>query len=239
MPKSKSNCPFCDSARHKACDCAFHFDGKRDVLEKCMLMTEMPNFDSYTKNELKFIAFITPHKKTILRTIGPEEWEYKPIPLTLCKSKMEKALRERWATMQEANKQQTQRICEDGCSMCTGKRHETYCWSIQKGEWTLSESESKYEEKITTKCGHTFCVPCLDTIYWWPDSFYKRPKSNHPIPNHISHGRSNGITLHYKKCPDCKTVLYQNSKDLLREDYYYHGRPDDYSYKLENKRMIV
>ncbi len=80
-----------------------------------------------------------------------------PFHLHYVNQKWRRHLRERWATMQEANKQQTQRICEDGCSMCTGKRHETYCWSIQKGEWTLSESESNMKTKITTKWRlHTF-----------------------------------------------------------------------------------
>jgi len=195
MSESTQSCTFCDSKRHNDTDCLHTFNGKRNLLESCMLMTEIPDFKSYTKKELKFVAYITPNKKTILRTMGSDEWEYEPIPLTLCKSKMEKALKERWETMQEANKQEKHPICNTGCSICTGKRKETYSWSIETGEWSLSESESKYEDKFTTKCGHTFCKPCLDTIHWWPDSFYKRPKSN-------------GITLHYKKCPDCKTVLY-------------------------------
>ena len=68
---------------------------------------------------------------------------------------------------------------------------------LKMGGWSLSESESKYEKKFTTKCGHTFCKPCLDTIHWWPDSFYKRPKSKHPIPNHISHrlSKRDNLTL--------------------------------------------
>ena len=226
------NCSFCDSTRHNDAHCAHNFNGKRNLLEKCMRMDEMPDFNSYTKKELKFVAYITPNKKTILRTMGSDEWEYDPIPLTLCKSKMENALKDRWGSLHEASKHEKHPICNTGCSICSGNRKETYCWSIENGGWSLSESESKYEEKFTTKCGHTFCKPCLDTVGWWPDSFYKRPKSKHPIPNHISHGRSNGITLHYKKCPDCKTVLYQNIKDLLREDYYNWG-PDDDSFVLD------
>jgi len=197
-----------------------------------MRMDEMPNFNSYTKKELKFVAYITPNKKTILRTMGSDEWEYDPIPLTLCKSKMENALKDRWGSLHEASKQEKHPICNTGCSICTGNRKETYCWSIENGGWSLSESESKYEDKFTTKCGHTFCKPCLDTIHWWPDSFYKRPESKHPNPNHISHRRSKGITLHYKKCPECQTVLYQNSKDLLGQDYY-NGVPDDDSFVLD------
>ena len=203
MSESIQTCPFCDSKRHSEANCAHGFNGRRRLLEKCMLMSEMPDFSSYTKKEFKFIAYITPNKKTIIRTMGSDDWEYDPIPLTLCKSKMEKALKERWKAMQEANKQEKHPICNTGCSICTGKRKETYCWSIENGGWSLSESESKYEDKFTTKCGHTFCRPCLDTIHWWPDA--------------IKEGRmSNCITLHYKKCPDCKTVLYQNSSHFLR-----------------------
>ena len=224
MPNKRMNCLFCDSTSHILSKCVYGFNGKRETLEKCMLANGMPQFQSYTKKELKFVAYITPNKKTILRTMGSDEWEYEPIPLTLCKSKMEKALKERWVSLHEANKQEKHPICNTGCSICAGKRKETYCWSIENGGWSLSESESKYEEKFTTKCGHTFCKPCLDTINWWPDSFYKRPESKHPNPNHISHRTNKGITLHYKKCPECKTVLYQNSKDLLRQDY--NGDPD-------------
>jgi hypothetical protein len=198
-----------------------------------MIMDEIPDFNSYTKKELKFVAYITPNKKTILRTMGSNEWEYDPIPLTLCKSKMENALKDRWRSLHEASKHEKHTICNTGCSICSENRKETYCWSIENGGWSLSESESKYEEKFTTKCGHTFCKPCLDTVGWWPDSFYKRPKSKHPNPNHISHHMSNGITLHYKKCPDCKTVLYQNIKDLLREDYYYNELDPHAPLKLE------
>mgnify|MGYP006089319095 FL=1 len=233
MSLSTPSCTFCDSKRHNETDCLHTFNGRRDILEGCMLMDEMPDFNSYTKKELKFVAYITPNKKTILRTMGSNEWEYKPIPLTLCKSKMENALKDRWGSLREASKHEKHPICNTGCSICSGNRKETYCWSIENGGWSLSESESKYEEKFTTKCGHTFCKPCLDTVDWWPDSFYKRPKSKHPIPNHISHHMSTGITLHYKKCPDCKTVLYQNIKDLLREDYYYNELDPHAPLKLE------
>ena len=233
MSKTTQTCPFCDSKRHCEADCAHGFDGKRRLLENCMLMNEIPDFKSYTKKELKFIAYITPNKKTILRTMGSDEWEYDPIALTLCKSILERDLKERWETMQEANKQEKHPMCNTGCSICTGKRKETYSWSIETGEWSLSESESKYEEKITTKCGHTFCKPCLDTVNWWPNYVKQRPISRHPIHNHVSHYMSRDVTVHYKNCPVCKKALHEDASDLLREDYYYDGRPDDYSYKLE------
>ena len=85
MPKSIQNCSFCDSKRHNETDCVHNFNGRRNLLETCMSMNEMPNFHSYTKKELKFVSHITPHTNTIIRTRGSEEYEYDPIPLTLCK----------------------------------------------------------------------------------------------------------------------------------------------------------
>ena len=220
----KTNCLFCDSTSHTLSECTFNFNRRRHILETCMLSKDgLPDFKSYTKKELKFVAYITPNKKTILRTIGPVEWEYDPIPLTLCKSKLEKAMSERWETMQEATKQETQRICDDGCSICTGKRCETYYWSIETGEWILSENDHTYKKKITTKCGHTFCVPCLNTVQWLPNYRKQRPKSIHPNPNHVSHHMSRDVTVCYKRCPVCKTDLLEDASDRLREDYYYNN----------------
>jgi hypothetical protein len=209
MPKSKSNCPFCDSARHKACDCAFHFDGKRDLLEKCMLMTEMPNFDSYTKKELKFIAFITPHKNTTLRIMGPEEYEYDPVPLTLCKSKMEKALQVRWEALQSAKNHTKQVTCTNYCYICCERGYETHNWSIETGDWIRSESARKYDPKTTIECGHTFCTHCWNNIPSYCSHYEYLDKDEYPeaVGFPFEHNKIQAH-VHYQYCPGCNTRVY-------------------------------
>jgi hypothetical protein len=182
-----------------------------------MRMDEMPDFGSYTKKELKFVAYITPNKKTILRTMGSDEWEYYPIPLTLCKSKMENALKDRWGSLHEASKQEKHPICNTGCSICTGNRKETYCWSIENGGWITPETERKYDEKITTKCGHTFCKYCWDSTGWFVNHWEVIDKRVFPhIPGHYNHdATSRGknfiqVFIHARRCPVCNDTIYKD-----------------------------
>jgi hypothetical protein len=186
-----------------------------------MLMTEMPDFQSYTKKELKFVSHITPHTNTIIRTLGSEEYEYDPIPLTLCKSKMAKALQVRWDALQSAKKQTKHPICNDGCSICSGKRRETYNWSIEHGDWIMADYDSIYDHKTISKCcKQTFCTPCWVRQQCYCSHYEIIDKTLHPDIRGVSMGRNKvQAFVHYKQCPECDTKVYlEEWYDRVRRD---------------------
>ena len=100
MPSRKQNCPFCDSPHHVAFDCFNSLNGRRVILDKCMMSQEIPDFQSYTKKELKLVAYITPYKDTMARISGKRYSGYDPISLTLSKSRLVERLIDRWNTLE-------------------------------------------------------------------------------------------------------------------------------------------
>ena len=221
MPSRIHNCLFCDSARHTHLDCTTNINGRRKVLETCMLMTEMPDFQSYTKKELKFVSHITPHTNTTIRTLGQDEYEYEPIPLTLCTSKRANALQTRWETLQNAKKQHKHPICNDGCSICSGKRRETYNWSIEHGEWIMANYDSLYDNKTISKCcGQTFCTPCWVSRQCYCSHYEIIDKILFPDIRGVSMGRNKvQAFVHYQQCPGCDAKAYvEEWYDRVRRD---------------------
>ena len=213
-------CPFCDSKRHSETDCVHKFNGRRNILETCMSMNEMPNFHSYTKKELKFISHITPHTNTIIRTLGSEEYEYDPIPLTLCKSKMAKALQVRWEALQSAKNHIKQVTCTNYCYICCDRKYETHNWSIETGDWIRSESARNYDDKTTIECGHTFCTHCWDKIPKICSHYEYLDKDKYPDAFGFQY-KHNQIQayVHYQQCPGCNTKVYiEKWYDRARRD---------------------
>ena len=213
-------CPFCDSKRHSETDCVHTFNGRRNILETCMSMNEMPDFHSYTKKELKFVSHITPHTNTIIRTLGSEEYEYDPIPLTLCKSKMAKALQVRWEALQSAKKHTKQVTCTNYCYICCDREYETHNWSIETGDWIRSESARKYDAKTTSECGHTFCTHCWDKIPKICSHYEYLDKDKYPDAFGFQY-KHNQIQayVHYQQCPGCNTKVYiEKWYDRARRD---------------------
>ena len=190
MPSRKQNCPFCDSPHHVAFDCFNSLNGRRVILDKCMMSQEIPDFQSYTKKELKLVAYITPYKDTMARISGKRYSGYDPISLTLSKSRLVERLIDRWNTLEAMRHTYYRPPHGEECPICYESPDQFY-WSITKGKWKKKHKLNEYI-KVTTKCNHTYCKKCWDSIH--SSSYYDDDKKCPMCRENIT---SNDITLKY------------------------------------------
>ena len=189
----KSNCLFCNSVRHDTTKCNSNMKGKLNMLLDCMKKPECPDFGSFTLQELKVVAYLTPYEKSLLsNTMGSNKLNRKygrtPIPLTLSKTRMVKALCERWKSLhivrENYSKKPTVMDEIDDCPICFEQIQECR-WSWTHSVWSRGYSVNT----VRTKCNHYYCGSCWDNIK----------------PQHY-HGSM-------KSCPLCRT---QNSLEDIR-----------------------
>jgi len=165
--RQKSNCLFCDSARHETRKCNSHLKGKLSTLSDCITNIECPKFRSFTLQELKVIAYLTPYTKSLYSGDGMKgnklnrEFGRSPIPLTLSKNRMMKALQERWEGLhivrERLHHKPTAEL--DDCPICL-ERIEDCSWSWKQSVW-LKDYNSK---TVKTICNHYFCGDCWNQI---------------------------------------------------------------------------
>jgi hypothetical protein len=189
----KSNCLFCDSARHDTTKCNSNMKGKLNMLLDCMKNTECPDFGSFTSQELKVVAYLTPYEKSMQsNAMGNNKLNRKygrtPIPLTLSKTRMVKALCERWKSLhivrENYSKKTTVMDEIDDCPICFEQIQECR-WSWTHSVWSRDYSVNT----VRTKCNHYYCRSCWDNI---------KPQYYHDT---------------MKPCPLCRT---QNGEEDIR-----------------------
>ena len=192
MTKNAKNCLFCDSARHNSMNCTSTKKGQLPQLYKCMENIECPQFATFTLQELKFIAFTVPYQHTLESSGGQgrgnkynRKYGRSPIPLTLSKNRMVKALQERWEGFRSIReKYHNKPTAElDDCPICL-ERMQDCSWSWRDSKWSRDYNLNT----VKTICNHHFCDNCWGNI-----------KQN-----------DDGLT---KSCPLCRKHIKQTDID--------------------------
>ena len=167
--KGKSNCLFCDSARHNTLDCNSVMKGKYNELREIMKSEECPDFQSYNMKELKLIAFETPYEKSlyIRRGMNSNQMNRKygrnPIPLTLSKNQMVKSLKRRWEILnpivQNYNNGPNTETTEE-CPICYDNKVKDSKWDNMKSDWIPNYTIGT----VKTICNHYYCGDCWQNL---------------------------------------------------------------------------
>jgi len=200
MPKQTHNCLFCDSARHTAPDCNSTMKGKYKKLQLVMLENTCPDFTSYNYKELKLmcyanpfdnnLAFVRDSRNTI--NVDIKYFNRVPIPITLSKTRLIRALRDRWHKLRPISEAYNKGfdpndinndsdVNTPDCPVCL----ESIChgvWDFKESKWTGIYKVNT----IKTRCNHHFCNSC----------WYRLPSSR----NH-----NNNYDCLSKTCPLCRT----------------------------------
>jgi len=167
MKSNAKNCLFCDSARHTTQNCASTMKGNIKKLHQIMSNIEYPDFASFTLQELKYIAFTTIYQKSLETSRGMHsnklnrEYGRKPIPLTLPKKRMIKALQERWESLASVREKYQKKPTEDmdDCPICL-ESIQNVMWSWRHSEWSYVYNPTT----VKTICNHHFCSDCWNNI---------------------------------------------------------------------------
>jgi len=195
MTNGTQNCVFCDSARHGPLECNSPMRNKYHILVTLMKDKECPTFGNYNMKELKLIAFETPYENNLSyrsRAKGKcsKNLIFNPIPLSLSKNRLVRALNERWHLLQTCRDKYYNDKPEnefDDCPICyeaiTRNR-----WCARKSKWLLEHKQ----DSITTPCNHEFCGDCWRKI-------------------HTKTSNDNLI----KECPMCRNEIMCNSSHLI------------------------
>ncbi len=185
-PSKTYNCLICDSARHTSSHCIkLH---EHNTLFK-LYSVEHPDFHSYTLKDLKIIAFVNPFQYNFDSATGmrPDmrtnkklrEDGYDPIPMTLSKNRMIKALTNRWSGRKTIiEKYNNPPSTTEECPVCY-EPIQTHTWRYRSSEWQTDYSNNT----IKTACSHHFCSKCWRNIK-------------------ISHNYDYEVRT--KKCPMCR-----------------------------------
>lgn len=165
--KVRKPCVFCGH-KHKQIDkyCQHPSLKHLECMEKCMSFEECPQFDTYPINELRFIAYhYAKYKKAIpenpYRTYGTKynhAFGYDPIPLTLSKNRMVKALVDRWNVYETFRKTKAS-TCEetmDDCPICM----EPFMLHKWCDHFARIAVHTQNNGCIITACKHRFCGKC-------------------------------------------------------------------------------
>ncbi len=209
---SPTRCLICNCVSHTTAWCNSNMKGRRTMLEKmedCMMADQMPDFNSFPINELKFVVcrmglndnphIIFPRKQF---TSGEIKQLRSQIPLTLTKTRMVRELVKRWNLYGRSRKVKTTRP-EDGddCPICLDCM-ETPIWNPRRLRWDmclakLSPPDAMFPNNIRTLCGHTFCGPCWEIHY----------RTN----RRYEYGRLSSL---YLECPLCRHKLRARIREV-------------------------
>ena len=164
--KDKQNCLFCDSSRHRTAQCTSTMKGNMSKIYN-IWSVESPDFNSYTLKELKYISFCNQYEKSLESSDGMGDqnlntkYGWNPISLTLSKTRMVKALNERWKIRRpllEKYYDKPQDI-DNECPICYNAiqtQYFNYRDSIWKSNFNIGT--------IKTTCNHHFCGDCWDKV---------------------------------------------------------------------------
>ncbi len=195
MTNRRQNCIFCDSTRHGSLHCNSTKRNKYQILVTIMKYNECPNFSKYNMKELKVIAFVTPYENNISSSSISKgkcnkKLGFNPIPLTLSKNRLVRALNERWHLLQTCRDKYYNNKPEnefDDCPICYEDISRNI-WCARKSEWLIEHGQ----DSITTPCNHDFCGDC------WRKLRTKTSNNNQT-----------------KECPMCRNEIMCNSSHLI------------------------
>ncbi|MCJ7801853.1 MAG: hypothetical protein MUP82_05800 [Candidatus Marinimicrobia bacterium] len=164
---SRERCPFCGSDAHSLHRCNSNFGGQRtklDAMEEFLADEECPKFQEFPVNHLRYIAH---HYAIYEKAINTSTWcrgrSYNqkfvrnPIPLTLPKARLVKALVHRWTEFKPIRDLKRAVPENDDCPICLETQLTGYAWSTTHSRWNMC---SENEQAIITACNHRFCQPC-------------------------------------------------------------------------------
>jgi hypothetical protein len=128
---------------------------------------ESPDFNSYTLKELKYISFYNQYEKSLESSDGMGDqnlntkYGWNPISLTLSKTRMVKALNERWKIRRpllEKYYDKPQDI-DNECPICYNAIQTQY-FNYRDSTWVSNFNIGT----IKTICNHHFCGDCWDKV---------------------------------------------------------------------------
>lgn len=164
--KDKQNCLFCDSSRHRTAQCTSTMKGNMSKIYN-IWSVESPDFNSYTLKELKYISFYNQYEKSLESSDGMGDqnlntkYGWNPISLTLSKTRMVKALNERWKIRRpllEKYYDKPQDI-DNECPICYNAIQTQY-FNYRDSTWISNFNIGT----IKTTCNHHFCGDCWDKV---------------------------------------------------------------------------
>jgi hypothetical protein len=201
---SPTRCLICNCMSHTTAYCNSNMKGRRTMLEKmedCMMSDQMPDFNSFPIDELKFVissmklndpSIVFPRRQFTSDEIKQLR---RQIPLTLPKTRMVRELVSRWNLYGRIRVVKTTRP-EDGddCPICMDCM-EAPNWNYRRLRWDmclakLSHPDAMFPSNIKTSCGHMFCGSCWESHY----------KANRRVD--YSYDGPNDRT--YLACPMCR-----------------------------------
>ena len=197
-------CLFCNSLSHTTWWCNSNMKGRRKTLlemKDCMMSDEMPDFNSFSVNELRLVIsrVVLKYQKSVfprkLFTTDEIKLLRNQIPLTLTKTRMVRELVKQWNLYGRFRSVKSTRP-EDGddCPICIDCM-ETPSWNPRRLRWDMCltkqpSHDAMFPNNIITRCGHTFCGPCWE-IHYRTNLKYE-------------YGR---ISTPYLECPLCRSKL--------------------------------
>jgi len=169
---STARCDFCNSLSHKTRRCNSNMNGRRTMLDgmiNCMVRTECPDFNSFPINELRYIA----HNYALYeKTTWPHDhmgnkfnrkYSLQPIPLTLSKNRLVRALVERWTGFAPVRELIASPPEIKDCPICYENMF-MYNWCQRTSTWIercVYTYGAKYESPVLLNtCKHLFCGRC-------------------------------------------------------------------------------
>ena len=205
--KEKVRCVFCNSLSHNKENCNSNFNGRRKELDEGwdFLIHEFePRFETMAVNELRYIAWqygsyegaIHDWREKTTQQYN-RKYKFRPIDLTLPKPLLIKELSRRWKNFQHvrdlAKNKPESTTDNDDCPICFENTSTTYEWSHNIANWI------KHDDKHTTKCKHSFCKMCWNTLI-------EKSHQQHYWVN----GGYNKVIVHVS-CPLCR----QNNEQIM------------------------
>jgi len=169
-----------------------------------ILEDEIPTFNSFPINELRFIAstYVKFQKKQekayvrnyLYRGLLQCLCLYSPIQNTLTKTRMIQQLTDRWRIYRPIRNHKQHGKPEDECDDCpicmdTMSQH---LWNPTKLNW---EVIPVFNDNVLTRCGHSFCGNCWDR--------HVAANSKHEHDDNAPHGYS-----WYINCPICRHKMH-------------------------------
>ena len=179
-----ARCVFCNSASHTTANCNSNMKGRRRMLSDLgrdfMLEDEIPDFNSFPINELRFIASKyesfqkIPNKRNMKRQMSNYfdrpclvDYLYSPIPTTLTKTRVIKELTLRWTMYAPVRVNHNHEKPEDeDCPICLECLYIPR-WNLVSLEWdmvtpNLYSPDAPDDGNVITLCGHIFCGCCWE-----------------------------------------------------------------------------